>query len=117
MNQTTPIGKIIAISDLNVTILATGQNAKNRDILATELDGKEHLFEVSDVKENQLSCIPLSSVIGLKKGLDVYKKSESLDVQYNDNILGRFSAPMEILLTTVPSRKERNVPSIPETCP
>ena len=67
MNQTTPIGKIIAISDLNVTILATGQNAKNRDILATELDGKEHLFEVSDVKENQLSCIPLSSVIGLKR--------------------------------------------------
>ena len=89
MNQTTPIGKIIAISDLNVTILATGQNAKNRDILATELNGKEHLFEVSDVKENQLSCIPLNSVIGLKKGLDVYKKSESLDVQYNDNILGR----------------------------
>ena len=89
MNQTTPIGKIIAISDLNVTILATGQNAKNRDILVTELNGKEHLFEVSDVKENQLSCIPLNSVIGLKKGLDVYKKSESLDVQYNDNILGR----------------------------
>ena len=26
MNQTTPIGKIIAISDLNVTILATGQD-------------------------------------------------------------------------------------------
>ena len=46
MNQTTPIGKIIAISDLNVTILATGQNAKNRDILVTELNGKEHLFEV-----------------------------------------------------------------------
>ena len=62
---------------------------RNRDILSVTMDGQERLFEVSDVNGSLISCIPLTSVIGLKKGLTVVKKSESLDILYNDNILGR----------------------------
>lgn len=83
------IGKIIAVSDLNVTVLCLGASVKNKDILAAEHNGKLHRFEVSDVVGNQVSCIPLESVIGLKKGLEVYKYSGSLEITYNDNILGR----------------------------
>lgn len=88
-NETKEIGKIIAISDLNVTILSLVRTVKNQDILYAKMNGKKHLFEVSDVNGNLISCIPLDSVIGLRKGLDVYKQSDSLDIQYNDNILGR----------------------------
>ena len=88
-NNTDVVGKIIAVSDLNVTVLAVNETVKNRDILSVTMDGQERLFEVSDVNGSLISCIPLTSVIGLKKGLTVVKKSESLDILYNDNILGR----------------------------
>ncbi|MCD8097445.1 MAG: F0F1 ATP synthase subunit beta [Lachnospiraceae bacterium] len=88
-NTETAIGKIIAISDLNVTVLATGGSVKNRDILYAELDGEKQLFEVSDVNAKLVSCIPLKSVIGLKKGLEVFKQADSLDIAYNEGILGR----------------------------
>ena len=88
-NNTDVVGKIIAVSDLNVTVLAVNETVKNRDILSVTMDGQERLFEVSDVNGSLISCIPLTSVIGLKKGLTVLKKSESLDILYNDNILGR----------------------------
>jgi F-type H+-transporting ATPase subunit beta len=88
-NDSKAIGKIIAVSDLNVTVLAAGAAVKNRNILYTELDGQVRLFEVSDVSGSVVSCIPLDNVIGLKKGLSVYLWADSLDVQYNDNVLGR----------------------------
>ena len=88
-NNTDVVGTIIAVSDLNVTVLAVNETVKNRDILSVTMDGQERLFEVSDVNGSLISCIPLTSVIGLKKGLTVVKKSESLDILYNDNILGR----------------------------
>jgi F-type H+-transporting ATPase subunit beta len=88
-NDSKAIGKIIAVSDLNVTVLAAGAAVKNRNILYTELDGQVRLFEVSDVSGSVISCIPLDNVIGLKKGLSVYLWADSLDVQYNDNVLGR----------------------------
>lgn len=87
--HTEAVGKIIAVSDLNVTVLSTGESVKNREILCADLNGTQQLFEVSDVNAKLVSCIPLNSVIGLKKGLDVYKYSDSLDISYNENILGR----------------------------
>jgi F-type H+-transporting ATPase subunit beta len=87
------------VSDLNVTVLAAGAAVKNRNILYTELDGQVRLFEVSDVSGSVVSCIPLDNVIGLKKGLSVYLWADSLDVQYNDNVLGRvfssYGAPID----------------------
>jgi F-type H+-transporting ATPase subunit beta len=98
-NDSKAIGKIIAVSDLNVTVLAAGAAVKNRNILYTELDGQVRLFEVSDVSGSVVSCIPLDNVIGLKKGLSVYLWADSLDVQYNDNVLGRvfssYGAPID----------------------
>ncbi|MCD8197721.1 MAG: F0F1 ATP synthase subunit beta [Lachnospiraceae bacterium] len=87
--HTEAVGKIIAVSDLNVTVLSTGESVKNREILCADLNGTQQLFEVSDVNAKLVSCIPLNSVVGLKKGLDVYKYSDSLDISYNENILGR----------------------------
>jgi F-type H+-transporting ATPase subunit beta len=99
MNNDKAIGKIIAVSDLNVTVLSSGATVKNRNILSTELDGKKRLFEVSDVTGSLVSCIPLDNVIGLKKGLPVSLEADSLDVQYNDNVLGRvfssYGAPID----------------------
>jgi F-type H+-transporting ATPase subunit beta len=89
MNERVEVGKIIAVSDLNVTVLAADSQLKNRNILYTELDGVKRLFEVSDVTGSLVSCIPLENVIGLKKGLPVYLQAKELDVQYNDNVLGR----------------------------
>ena len=83
------IGKIIAVSDLNVTVLCVGVTVKNKDILMTEHNGKTYRFEVSDVNGNQVSCIPLERVVGLKKGLEVWKIADSLEITYNDNMLGR----------------------------
>ena len=50
------------------------------------MDGQERLFEVSDVNGSLISCIPLTSVIGLKKGLTVVKKSESIRTFYTMTI-------------------------------
>lgn len=83
------MGKIISISDLNVTVLASGAQVKNRDILYSDWNGRVDRYEVNEVRGNVVSCIPLGSVIGLKKGLDLYKESDSLMVQYNDEILGK----------------------------
>ena len=83
------VGKIISISDLNVTVLASGAQVKNRDILYSDWNGRVDRYEVNEVRGNVVSCIPLGSVIGLKKGLDLYKESDSLMVQYNDEILGK----------------------------
>ena len=88
-NKKEIIGKIIAVSDLNVTVLCVGSTVKNKEILMTEYNGKTYRFEVSDVNGNQVSCIPLERVIGLKKGLEVVKLSDNLEITYNDNMLGR----------------------------
>lgn len=88
-NKKEIIGKIIAVSDLNVTVLCVGAAVKNKEILMTEHNGKVYRFEVSDINGNQVSCIPLERVIGLKKGLEVTKLSDNLEITYNDNILGR----------------------------
>lgn len=88
-NETKAIGRVIAVSDLNVTVLSLGGAVKNREILYVEQDGQKRLLEVSDVTGSLISCIPLTSVIGLKKGLDVWKQSDALDIAYNEQVLGR----------------------------
>ena len=82
--------KIISISDINVKIFS--ENPKEldvNDILITNVGDKIYKFEVIEIANNIVTTIPLSSVIGLKRGLDVKKYSDGLKIEYSKNILGR----------------------------
>lgn len=83
------IGKIIAVSDLNVQILLNGEKVKYQDILKVNLKNKELLFEVTEEDGNVVFATPFQSVIGLKKGVEVYKTDSTLEIQYSDEILGK----------------------------
>ena len=84
------IGRIISISELNVKIFLEDQaKASIDEVLYCDLNGQRYRFEVVNIDENIISTIPFNSVIGLKKGLEVYKYSDKLDIEYSDNIIGR----------------------------
>ncbi len=83
------VGRIIAISELNVTVLINEQKIKYRDILYAMNKGKKIQFEVTEEDGKVVSAIPFQSVVGLRKGLDVYKEEHGLEIQYNDEILGK----------------------------
>ncbi|MBO4375870.1 MAG: F0F1 ATP synthase subunit beta [Lachnospiraceae bacterium] len=83
------VGKIISVSELNVQVLINDEKIKYRDILYTESKGRRIEFEVVEEDGNVISAIPFQNVVGLKKGLDVYKAEHGLEIQYNDEILGK----------------------------
>lgn len=84
------INKIIAISDINVKVYSEiSQEFKIGDILYTELKGKKYKFEIVEINNNTITTIPLSSVIGLKRGLNVSKYSDGLTIEYSENIIGK----------------------------
>ena len=89
MEQNNFVGKIISISDLNVTVLLGGAKVRNREILETEHRGKMYRLEVFEVKGSIIFTIPLDNVSGLKRGLDVYTTGKDLRMEYSDRILGR----------------------------
>ena len=105
------VGKIITVSELNVQILINDQKIKYRDILYTENKGKRIEFEVVEEDGNVVSAIPFQSVVGLKKGLDVYKADHGLEIQYNDEILGKVFDSYGKLLdeSTIQEEHKRNV--------
>ena len=51
------IGKIIAISELNVQVLINEEKVKYHDILYTEQKGKKLYFEVAEEDGNVVSAI------------------------------------------------------------
>ena len=84
------IGKIISISELNVKVfLEDDVKVDIREVLKTVVDGKEYRFEVVSIEENVATTIPFDSVIGLKRGLNVMKQADSLQIEYSDASLGR----------------------------
>ena len=85
----TCIGKIVFVSELNVQILLNGEKVKFHDVLEAKVKGKTYYFEVTEEDGNIVSAIPFQSVIGLKKGIEVYKTGEPLSIPYSDEILGR----------------------------
>ena len=85
----TCIGKIVFVSELNVQILLNGEKVKYHDVLEAKVKGKTYHFEVTEEDGNIVSAIPFQSVIGLKKGIEVYKTGESLSIPYSDEILGK----------------------------
>ena len=85
----TCIGKIVFVSELNVQILLNGEKVKFHDVLEARVGEKTYYFEVTEEDGNIVSAIPFRSVIGLKKGVEVYKTGESLSIPYSDEILGK----------------------------
>lgn len=83
------VGKIVSISELNVAVLINDQKIKFHDMLYAVNKGKKIQFEVAEEDGKVVSAIPFQSVVGLKKGLDVYKEERGLEIQYNDEILGK----------------------------
>ena len=93
------VGKIIAISDINVKIFFDiMSDIKLNDILVTSTGDKTYKFEVVELSGNIVTAIPLSGVIGLRRGLNVILNSDGLKIEYSDNILGRvFNSYGEVL--------------------
>ncbi|MCD8077293.1 MAG: F0F1 ATP synthase subunit beta, partial [Lachnospiraceae bacterium] len=89
MGGTEVTGRIISVSDLNVSVLLTGKKVRNREILTTRKGEKEYQLEVFEVEGSTAFCIPLSNVSGLTRGLDVYTTGQALTIEYSDQILGR----------------------------
>lgn len=84
------IGKIISISELNIRILLDEDvKVEIKDILKTTVDGKDYRFEVVSIDEEVATTIPFDSVIGLRRGLDVVRVSDSLKIEYSDAAIGR----------------------------
>lgn len=84
------IGKIIAISDLSVSILLdeTSDIAIKDILFANHLDN-EYKFEVSEINGKIAKTIALDNVLYLRKGIPVYKKDNRLSIEYSDQILGK----------------------------
>ena len=83
------VGKIVSISELNVQIMINDEKVKYHDMLYAMNKGKKIQFEVQEEDGRVASCIPFQNVVGLKKGLDVYKEEHGLEIQYTDEILGK----------------------------
>lgn len=88
------VGKIISVSDIRVNVFKLENvDIKIGDILRTTYDNKNFDFEVAEINGNEIICVSLNLVIGLSKGLDVYKVNNGLEVEYSEKALGRvFSA-------------------------
>jgi len=83
------VGKIISIFDISVEVILNEEsNIKIGDILKTN-DNQNYSFEVVSVNNVSATCISLNSTRGLKKGIEVIKLSEGIEIEYSDKILGR----------------------------
>jgi F-type H+-transporting ATPase subunit beta len=85
----TKIGKIISVSNLSVQVLLDRSEVSMRSCMCAYLNGKRVSFEVAGVNGGIAQAIPLSSVNGLKKGMDVFALPRGIEIEYSDNILGK----------------------------
>lgn len=81
------VGKIISIFDVSIKVILSDNNLVVGDILSTE-DGKYN-FEVVKVDSIEATCITLNSNHGLKKGAKLVKKSNGIEMEYSDKVIGR----------------------------
>ena len=82
-------GVIVAISDLNVKVLLESDDIKIKDVLYTNFRGEKRSFEVVEINDLIATTIPFESVNGLKKGIELFKQQNGLEIQYSDEILGK----------------------------
>ena len=82
------VGKIISIFEISVEVILSDNNVKIGDIL-TLVNDKSYSFEVVSISNISATCISLGSTRGLRKGSEVVKLSDGIEIEYSDNILGR----------------------------
>ena len=82
------VGKIISIFDISVEVILSDTDVKIGDVLSTN-GSDEYLFEVVSVNNISATCICLGTTRGLKKGSEVVRKNNGIEIEYSDKILGR----------------------------
>ena len=102
------VGKIITISDISVEIILSDNSLKIGDILEVEGNSK-YLFEVVEINNISAVCLSLYSTRGLQKGSTVIKKSDELEIEYSDKILGRVFNSYGDVIDGLPFESEKKV--------
>ncbi len=102
------IGKIITINDISVEIILSSNDIKIGDLLEVENNNK-YIFEVVEINNISATCISLYSTRGLQKGSIVIKKSDGIEVEYSDKILGRIFDSYGNAIDGFPFESERKV--------
>ena len=106
------IGKIIAISNINIKILLNDPNSvKVKDILTARYNNMTYDFEIVEIDQNIAKAISFESVYYLKRGIEVYKKPNNLEIEYSDEVLGKMFDSYGNVLNTLNynSNKKKNV--------
>ena len=82
------VGKIISIFDISIEVILSDTNVRIGDILEA-IDNPEFVFEVVEINNVSATCVSLDTTRGLKKGTIVRKKSNGIEIEYSDQILGK----------------------------
>jgi F-type H+-transporting ATPase subunit beta len=82
-----------------------------RSGLCTYIGDRRVSFEVAQIAGGIAKAIPLTSVNGLKKGMDVYLLPKGIEIEYSDNILGKVFNSYGQLIDgqTIESPSTRNI--------
>lgn len=102
------IGKIITISDISVEIILSNNDIKIGDILEVENNSK-YVFEVVEINNISATCVSLYNTRGLEKGSIVVKKSDGIEVEYSDKMLGRVFNSYGEAIDGMPFESEKKV--------
>lgn len=102
------IGKIITINDISVEIILSNTDIKIGDILEVQ-DNSRYVFEVVEINNISATCVSLYSTRGLQKGSIVTKRSDGLEVEYSDKILGRIFDSYGNVIDGLPFDSEKRV--------
>ena len=89
-----PVGRVIAISDLSIEILVRDEvRLEEGNIIGVKHGDKLDRFEVVEMEGATARCLPFYSVHGLKRGAEAVFVSQSLEMEYSDQIFGRVFDP------------------------
>ena len=102
------IGKIITIGDISIEIILSSNDIKIGDILEVEGNSK-YVFEVVEINNISATCVSLYDTRGLQKGSVVIKKSDGIEVEYSDKMLGRVFDSYGNVIDGLPFESERKV--------
>lgn len=87
--QPTPLGKIISVSNLKVEIFLEAGDVAIRDVCYTPAgNGEVYRFEVAEVSGSVASAVCFGMTNGLKRGMEVYKQPDGLQIAYAPEVLG-----------------------------
>ncbi len=91
--QSGSVGRIISVSGLKVEVLLSGGRVRHKDILYGDCRGRRYRFEVAELDGSLAVAVPFDNVRGLRRGVEVFRTAEGLEVPYSDDILGKVFSP------------------------